>query len=523
MQKAPRFTSVAGVLAGSVLLSRVLGYLRESVLARELGASASADAYYAAFQIPDLLNYLLAGGALSIAFVPFYSRVLSQEGTAAAEDLLARVTGTIGALAVAATALLWWQAEALVAIQFPNYAPETQALTVRLTRILLPAQVFFITGGIVRAALMAHGRFATQALAPLVYNGSIIAGGLLFARTMGAEGFVWGALFGAAAGTWGIAWLDARLGLGLRMGLRVTPRDAGVRHYLAVAVPLMFGLSLAAADEWYDRWFGGLLATGTVAYLAYARKLMQLPVAVVGGAIATAALPTLSRLWSEGRREALDNVLRTTLQVGIGLSVLAAGASFAFAAPIVDVVYRRGRFGAEDAAVVTQLLRIFSLGVPAWVVQQIAVRAFYARSDTWRPMLLGTVVSLGAVPVYLTLGPRYGGAGLAAAGVSAMAVNALATLGLSRRLHGAPALAPLFASAARGLLIAGLAGAAALPFIHGGPGLAGALLDLARGGAVYGGVALGLVFLFGDEPLRDALRRVTRRLAPRPAPPADTR
>jgi putative peptidoglycan lipid II flippase len=161
--------------------------------------------------------------------------------------------------------------------------------------------------------------------------------------------------------------------------------------------------------------------------------------------------------------------------------------------------------------------------VPAWVVQQIAVRAFYARSDTWRPMLLGTVVSLAAVPVYLTLGPRYGGAGLAAAGVSAMAVNALATLGLARRLHGGPALAPLLASAARGLLIAGLAGAAAIPFLHGGPGLAGALLDLARGGAVYGAVALGLVFLFGDEPLRDSVRRLTRRLAPRPAPPADTR
>jgi putative peptidoglycan lipid II flippase len=523
MQKAPRLTAVAGVLAGSVLLSRVLGYLREAVLARELGASASADAYYAAFQIPDLLNYLLAGGALSIAFVPFYSRVLSQEGRAAAEELLARVTGTIGALAVAATALLWWQAEALVALQFPRFAPETQALTVRLTRILLPAQVFFIAGGIVRAALMAHGRFATQALAPLVYNGSIIAGGLLFAGSIGAEGFAWGALVGAAVGTWGIAWLDARLGLGMRMSLRVTPRDAGVRHYLAVAVPLMFGLSLAAADEWYDRWFGGLLATGTVASLAYARRLMQLPVAVVGGAIATAALPTLSRLWSEGRREALDGVLRTTLQVGIGLSVLAAGASFVFAAPIVDVVYRRGAFGSENAAVVSELLRIFSIGVPAWVVQQIAVRAFYARSDTWRPMLLGTVVSLGAVPLYLAMGPRYGGAGLAAAGVLAMAVNALATLLLARRLHGGPALAPLAASLARGIGIALLAALPAAALLRGGETMAGALRDLVAGGAVYGSISLALVFLLGDAPLRDAVRRLTRRLAPRRAPPADTR
>ena len=98
MPRAPRLTAVAALLAGSVLLSRVLGYVREAVLARELGASAATDAYYAAFQIPDLLNYFLAGGALSIAFVPFYSRVLAQQGDEAAEQLLAKVTGTMGAL-----------------------------------------------------------------------------------------------------------------------------------------------------------------------------------------------------------------------------------------------------------------------------------------------------------------------------------------------------------------------------------------------------------------------------------------
>jgi putative peptidoglycan lipid II flippase len=521
MQKAPRLTAVAAVLAGSVLLSRVLGYLREAVLARELGASAAADAYYAAFQIPDLLNYLLAGGALSIAFVPFYSRVLSQQGSQAAERLLSKVTGTIGMLAVAATALLWWQAEALVALQFPRFAPETQALTVRLTRIVLPAQIFFITGGILRAALMAHGRFATQALAPLVYNGAIIAGGLLFADQIGAEGFAWGALVGAAVGTFGIAWLDAGYGLGLRLALRFAPTDADVRGYLAVAVPLMFGLSLAAADEWYDRWFGGLLATGTVAYLAYARKLMQFPVAVVGGAIATAALPTLSRLWSEGKRDALEAMMRTTLQVGIGLSTIAAGASFVLAEPIAAVVYRRGAFGAEDVTVVAQLLRVFSLGVPAWIVQQIAVRAFYARGDTWRPMLLGTAVSLGAIPLYLELGPRFGGAGLAGAGVLAMTVNVLSTLVLARRLHGGPALGPLAASAARGLGIALLSALPAAEVLRGSESLAAALRDLALGGAVYGAISLLLVFLLGDAPLKGSVRRLARRLRrERATPPA---
>ena len=519
MARAPRLTAVALVLAASVLLSRVLGYAREAVLASQLGASAATDAYYAAFQIPDLLNYFLAGGALSIAFVPFYTRVLAQDGFAAAETLLAKVTGTMSALTLAATVVLWWQAEALIALQFPKFSPETQALTVKLTRIVLPAQVFFIAGGIQRAALMAHGRFATQALAPLIYNGAIIVGGLWLGPAYGAEGFAWGALVGAAIGAFGIAWLDVHFGMRARAGFRVTPLDRQVLHYLAIAAPLMFGISLATVDEWYDRWFGALLAPGTVAHLAYARRLMQLPVAVVGQAIATAALPTLSRLWSEGKREQLDGVMLTTLQVGLGLSVIAGGASIVFAAPIVDVVYLRGAFGEADAAAVTLLLRAFSVGVPAWVVQQIAVRAFFARNDTWRPMLLGTAVALGSIPLYVAAGPRMGAVGLAWAGVVAMVLNTVVTLLLARRLHGAPDLGRLFGSGVRAVAITALAAAAGWATQADRPGTAGALVDLALGFGAYGAVALAGSFVIGDQPLRDALRRQARRFTRRPAAP----
>ena len=395
----------------------------------------------------------------------------------------------------------------------------------RLTRIVLPAQIFFITGGILRAALMSQGRFATQALAPLLYNGAIIIGGLAFADQIGAEGFAWGALVGAAIGAFGVAWLDAIVGLRMRTWFRFAPFDKQVLHYLAIATPLMLGLSLSATDEWYDRWFGGLLVAGTVAQLTFARRLMQLPVAVVGQAIATAALPTLSRLWSEGRREALDDVMRTTLQVGIGLSTIAAGASFVLAEPIVAVVYRRGAFGADDVAAVALLLQVFSVGVPAWVVQQIAVRAFYARGDTWRPMLLGTFVSLGAIPVYLALGPRFGGAGLAAAGALAMTFNALATLALARRLHGGPSLGPL--ASERRARCSGSRHSRRFPPRR---SCAAAREPPPRapprpcatspsGGAAYGAISLLLVFLLGDAPLRDSVRRLARRLRRAPAAP----
>ena len=161
-----RFTAAAMLLAASVLLSRLLGFVREMVLAYQLGATPELGAYYAAFQIPDILNYFLAGGALSIAFVPFYTRARSDAGEEGAARLLATILGTMTALAVIATALLWWQADALVRLQFPRFEPEIHALTVRLTRIVLPAQIFFVAGGILRAALMARGFFGAQAAAP---------------------------------------------------------------------------------------------------------------------------------------------------------------------------------------------------------------------------------------------------------------------------------------------------------------------------------------------------------------------
>ena len=517
MGRPAHIAGAALLLGASVLLSRILGYAREMVLAYRSGASAATDAFYAAFQLPDLLNYFLAGGALSIAFIPLYSRLRAQEGQAAADDLMASVLGTLGALAVLATAVLFWQAEALVALQFPRFDSETQALTVHLTRIVLPAQVFFIAGGIVQAVLLAQQRFLAAALAPLLYNGGIIAGGLFLAPAVGIEGFAWGALAGSIAGPFLAPVLLARGVFVLRA--RFAPFERRFLVYLTLAAPLMFGQTLLTLDEWYDRWFGALIATGTVAHLGLARRLMQVPVAVVGQALAAAALPTLARLFSEGRRAELDATVLRTLQAGLSLAVLSGAGCLALAHPLVMAVYQRGAFLPADTAAVTPLLALFSVGVPAWVTQQIAVRAFYARGDTWRPMILGTLVALGAIPLYLGLSRRFGVVGLPLAGVMAMTVNALATLALARFLHGAPPIGRLLASAGRALAIAAPAAAAAfavqtqraalLPSLELGPSL-GALLDLACGGLAFALVAGPGVALFGDEALRGAAGRLLR-------------
>jgi putative peptidoglycan lipid II flippase len=506
--------AAAALLAGSVLLSRGIGFVREGLLAYQVGASGAADAYYAAFQLPDLLNYFLAGGALSTAFLPLYAKLRAGD-EAGAERLLATVLGTLGLLAVCATIALWLAADALIALQFPDFDPAKQELTARLTCIVLPAQIFFVIGGVIQASLLARGRFAAAALAPLVYNGCIVLGGLLLAPSLGVAGFSWGALAGAVLGPFLIPWLDARRRV--RIGVRVAPRDRDFLRYLVLAAPLMFGLTLLTVDEWYDRWFGGLHGDGAIALLVFARRLMGASVAVVGQAIGQAAMPALSNLWAAGRPADLDRVLGLTLRAALALGVLAGAATVALASPLVELVYHRGAFTAEDAARVTWLLVIFSAAVPAWVVQQIAVRGFYARGQTWRPMLLGTGFALAAIPIYLGFGRRFGVEGLAAAGAVAMTGNALATLLYARWLHGGPPLAPLVGSALRAGAIAGVAGVFAHTAIGDRSGTLGAVTDLAIGGGVFVAISGIGVLLLGDPALRSSVSGLVQRFRRRNA------
>jgi putative peptidoglycan lipid II flippase len=503
------------LLAASQLLSRLLGLARDMAIAGLIGRGAETGAYNAAFQIPDLMFHLLAGGALSIAFIPLFQRARTQGGEGAAERFLATVLGTITLLAGLATVLLFVFAEPLVALQFPKFTTAEQALTARLTRIVLPAQVAFIAGGVVRGALMAEGRFASQALAPLVYNVGIIAVGVLGHRRFGVEAFAWGALLGAWAGSLGTALWETRGRL--RVGFRVALGDGDFRRYLVVAAPLMLGVTLVTADEWYGRWFGGVLGTAAIATLVFARRIMQVPVGLVGQAVATATLPSFSKLVESGAREELARVVLTSLQASLAVSVLFAAGTAALADPLVRVVYVRGAFSLGDAALVTESLRIFCLGIPGWIVQTLAVRPFYARADMWSPMWIGTGVAVAAIPVYLWLGHTLGIAGLALAGGAAISANALATLWLARVRHGAPALIPLAATLGRSLAAAAPAAAAAFfaaravaPLAPGGT--PGALLECSAGGLAFAAVGLPLAFWLGDAPTRDALRRVARRL-----------
>ncbi len=189
--------SAAGLLAASVLLARLLGFVRDALFATHVGVGAAADAYFAAFMVPDMLGYLMAAGAAAIAVTPPYLRRLETQGPEAAARFASSVVTNVGLFSVVLTALLWVYAEPLLRLQFSAFDESTLAETARLMRIVLPAQIFFLTGGVLRGVLMAHGRFAPQAGATVIYSAAPILGGLFIA---GAEGFAWGTLAGAAIG-----------------------------------------------------------------------------------------------------------------------------------------------------------------------------------------------------------------------------------------------------------------------------------------------------------------------------------
>lgn len=510
-----RVAGAAGLLAGSVLLARVFGYGRDALFAMEVGVGGGADAYFAAFMIPDILGYLLAAGAAATAVTPPYLKRLESEGEEAAARFASVIVGSVGTLSIAFTIVLWLQAEPLLRLQFPAFDDATLAETTRLMRIVLPAQIFFLTGGVLRGVLMAHGRFWPQALAAVVYSLAPIVGGLLIE---GADGFAWGTLVGAAIGQWAIPAYALRQLPGAVAGVRVGLFDADFREYVWLALPLMLGVGLTTVDEWYEKWVGGTLATGAIAAITYARKLMMAPVGVVGQAVGAALLPSLTALHQRDDAPGFRSLFTETLRTTLGLGLLAAGALAVLATPAVSFLYERGRFSEANTREVAALLLILSVAVPGWVVQQVAVRGFYARGEMWLAMGLSTVVALAVFPLYLAGGQAAGISGLAMASAGAITLNASITIVWLRLRTGAPALLPIAESLARSVVITGASAGVTLALLRSLGEDWPAVLVLAFGAGVYGLVAAVGVRRIGDGPLRAGVDRIVARLRrPRPA------
>jgi putative peptidoglycan lipid II flippase len=413
-----------------IMLSRVIGYLREIYIAAVFGAGSETDAYYAAFTVPDFLTYLLAGGATSITFISIYTRYTSENRENHAQQSLSvivtvmAVVFAIGGLAAGVFAPF------LVRHFYRDFQPEQVELCVYLTRILLPQPFFFFIGGVLGAVLLSKRMFLVPSLTSVVYTLGIIAGGILFSNRFGIASLAVGATAGALLGPFLMNAFGAA-----RHGLRYSPsldiRNPGFREWLWVTIPLMLGFSLVTVDNWLLQFFANGIP-GDITRLNYAKRLLQVPVAVMAQAAGQAALPFFAKLFSEKRlTEFAEQVSRSVYRISAA-SFLITGLMMATALPITDLAMRRGRFTFTDSQETAGFLLWFALSLAFWSAQAIYARGFYGAGDTWTPMIAGTIVTAVTIPVYYSLFHSLGSTGLAIASDIGIATH---TIVLAVLLH----------------------------------------------------------------------------------------
>ncbi len=502
----------AVIMAMSILLSRLMGLIRDKVISYLYGATLEADVYFASFVVPDFINYLLAGGYFSITLIPLLSSFFERnadEGWDFFSAVLLWITVAITAL----TALCFILAPQLAVLAAPGLPQEAAERLARFLRIILPAQICFLMGSCFSSLLYMRKQFLVPALMPIVYNSGIVFGGLLL-RDRGMEGFCWGVLGGAAAGNLLLPFLASRGGEGLNLRFRLG--HPGLRQFFWLALPLMLGQSIVVLDEQLVRVFGSLTVVGAVSWLNYARRIMLVPVGVVAQAAGVASYPFLAELFARKEwdrfHETLGGALRNVVTLLIPMSMWMAVVS----EPTVRLIFEQGTFSVEDTQKTALLLTILLSTVCFWGVQQIIGRAYYACQDTLTPALLGTLITLISIPLFYLLSRKLGVYGVAAASAASIAIYA-GVLGLWwRRRFGGGAFRGLGETSVR---VAGVALPAALTsgwiprWLSGAMSLDPLLISFLS--LVLSGSMFCFVFaLIGRFFIPDLLTPFTRKLGP---------
>jgi len=430
-----RIAKASGIVMAGVLVSRLLGYFREWTVAHQSGANAVTDTYYAAFTLPDFLNYLVAAGALSVTFIPVLSRYIAENQEDEGWRAFSTVVTVMGLTVVGLVCIGEVFAPQLVAVIAPGFAPAAKAQTVFLTRLMLPAQVFFYLGSILTAVQYTKGQFVIPSLGGVVYNLGVILGGLLLLSRIGITGFAVGVVAGALCGNFLLQIYGAS-----RAGARFTPsldiRHPGFRLFVKLSIPIMLALSLPATDDWIIRWFGSFLGRASITWLTYAKALMRVPMGVVGMSVGVASFPFMAQLYSEGKLDELDRAVNATLK-GLLVPLLPISAlTIAQSTPLVHFLFSHTRLHGPDFEATSAALRVFSLSMFAWATQNILSRAFYAARDTITPAVVGTGITFLSLPMYWWLAHRFQYLGLAwASSLGILTCAVILFLLLNRRIH----------------------------------------------------------------------------------------
>lgn len=444
----------AGIVMAATLLSRLLGMIRDIVIGYQLGVGVQADAYSAAFKIPDLLMYLVAGGALSSTFIPVFKEYLHagrEKQAWRTFSIVATVTIVLSTLFVL-IAEIWtpW----FVHLLNPGYDQARIDMTVPLTRIVLPAQIFFMLGGLLGGTLNARGSFLIPALGASVYNLGIIFGAaVLYPLGLGLPGLMWGALLGAFVGNFAMQIVSVA-----RVGMRYRPSLA-VLHPGAVKVwkmmgPILLGVSLPNVDQIINGYFASELSLGAQAAMQFGVRLMLIPIGVFAQAMGIAILPTISSHAALGQRKEFRGAINRALRSILFMTVPASALLFVLAQPIVAFLLQSGKFDAHGTLITASALRFYSLGIFAWSAQAILTRGFYALQDTRTPVISGTIMTVIFIGMnwLVVNATNMGVGGLALATTIAAVLHMLVMYVLLRRRLGGLNGGALLASVTKTLL-----------------------------------------------------------------------
>lgn len=416
------------LLISAVMASRVIGYARDAYIAWAYGAGGATDAYVAAFTLPDFLNYIVAGGAASITFISIYTKFLAEKRDQDAQKAFSIIITVMTTVMIVGTIATEIFAPQFVRWFVKGFTPDKIELCVHLTRILLPAQIFFYVGGVVSAVLLSHRLFLFPAFGPLIYNFFIILGGVIGGRHLGIASLAYGALAGAIAGPFLASVIGAaRIGTGYRPSFDVT--NPAFREWVKLSVPLMLGVSLVAADDWILRHYAAS-GIGDITRLTFAKRLFAVPIAVLGQATGQASLPFFARLFNERKLKEFAGTVNDSVYRVSAASFLATGWMMVAALPLIDLVYRRGKFLFTDTQTSAVYFFWFSLSLVLWSAQGLYARAFYAAGDTLTPMIAVTLITLFSLPIYSFLFHTFGVVGLAWASDTGIGINLIALAGL---------------------------------------------------------------------------------------------
>ncbi|HLA30031.1 MAG TPA: murein biosynthesis integral membrane protein MurJ, partial [Pseudomonas sp.] len=379
--------SLAAV-SSMTMLSRVLGFVRDTIIARTFGASVASDAFVVAFKLPNLLRRIFAEGAFSQAFVPILAEYKTQQGEEAARTFVAYVSGLLTLVLALVTFLGILVAPWIVWISAPGFADEADrfALTTDLLRVTFPYILLISLSSLAGAVLNTWNRFSVPAFVPTLLNLSMIVFSLFltpyFDPPIMALG--WAVLVG------GLLQLLFQLPHLRKVGMLVLPRlnlkDSGVWRVLKQMGPAIFGVSVSQISLIINTIFASFLVAGSVSWMYYADRLMELPAGVLGVALGTILLPALAKTYAAADHSEYSKLLDWGLRLCFILALPSAVALAILAEPLTVSLFQYGKFGGHDALMTQQALMAYSVGLLGIILVKILAPGFYAQQNIKTPV-----------------------------------------------------------------------------------------------------------------------------------------